>query len=479
VNWPTKLTTKIEIVEIIHVNTKYKKMKMEKIDSSGKDKAVLLTLPTSDFSYFHWNKRTRIKWTLTFFIGIVLVYSARVAMSICTSAMSKEFSWSKTASGMALSAFFCGYVTTNVVGGYLADRHGGEIVICYTALVWSIITAFLPFIASSGIIGDSTSSVLLLRFLTGVGQGVFFPSFTSILTRHVNVNERGFLYSFAYSGSAVGTILTGFVGSLLIENFDWTLVFYSVGICCLAWALWLRCLVKFYQQGSKDESSDTDDLDSVPYERKSSGLSKMKAKEAVPWMKLVSSPAVWALGVSYYCANMCFYNLLSWTPVYFHDAFPESKGWVFNVIPWLLNFVVANISGYGANLLLVSGHTITFLRKMYAAIHLFGTALFAFLLNYIESYLQALFLMSIIIALQAFGNCSIALNSQDLAPGHAGSLHGIMNCAGAVSGFVGVYITGWMLEVFGSWSLVWNLQAVISFLGCTVFLIWGTGDRVV
>lgn len=460
-NWPTKLTTKIEIVEIIHVNTKYKKMKMEKIDSSGKDKAVLLTLPTSDFSYFHWNKRTRIKWTLTFFIGIVLVYSARVAMSICTSAMSKEFSWSKTASGMALSAFFCGYVTTNVVGGYLADRHGGEIVICYTALVWSIITAFLPFIASSGIIGDSTSSVLLLRFLTGVGQGVFFPSFTSILTKHVPVAERGFVYSFAFSGSSAGTILTGFAGSILLEHFGWQSVFMIIGVLAILWVFWLRCLI-----------SDSKIRPKINVKEK-------RPKEQVPWLKFVMQGPFWGLFIAYFCSSYCFYNVLSWTPVYFADLFPESKGWVFNVIPWLTNFIMTNISGYIINLLIAVGWSITTVRKLYASAMFLGITLFSLLLNVVETFQQALFVMSLNVGVHAFSTGSLMMNSQDLAPQHAGALHGFMNSCGAFAGFVGVYITGHILEMTSNWSSVNFVTSVFSFIGFVAYGLLGSGKRMV
>jgi MFS transporter, ACS family, solute carrier family 17 (sodium-dependent inorganic phosphate cotransporter), other len=40
--------------------------------------------------------------------------------------MAKEFGWSSTTQGLILSSFFVGYLTTQVLGGVLADRLGGK-----------------------------------------------------------------------------------------------------------------------------------------------------------------------------------------------------------------------------------------------------------------------------------------------------------------------------------------------------------------
>lgn len=439
------------------------KQKMEKnnVDPNGKDKPIMLSLPMSDVSYYHWNKRTRIKWMLTFFVGIILVYSVRVSMSICTAAMSKEFQWTKSVSGMALSAFFCGYITTNVIGGYLADRHGGDLVISYTAVFWSVLTIMLPVLTTTNQFGDSTSTVLLTRFLTGVGQGVFFPSFTSIITKHVAVAERGFMYSFAFSGSSAGTIITGFAGSLLLEHFGWESVFSLVGILSLLWVLWLKCLM------------------SVSKIRPKLSAKEKKPKEPVPWAKFAMQGPFWGLFIAYFCSSYCFYNILSWTPVYFHDLFPESKGWVFNVIPWLTNFIMTNISGYILNLLIALGWSVTMVRKLYASAMFLGITLFSLLLTVVETFQQALFVMSLNVGVHALSTGSLMMNSQDLAPQHAGALHGFMNSCGAFAGFVGVYITGYILEVTGNWSSVNFVTCAFSFVGFVAYAILGSGQRMV
>lgn len=72
-----------------------------------------------------------------------------------------------------MSAFFVGYVLTQVVGGMLADRYGGEQVLFWSASFWSFSTFCIPFL------GDTfnlpfTASIILLRAIAGAAQGKFF-----------------------------------------------------------------------------------------------------------------------------------------------------------------------------------------------------------------------------------------------------------------------------------------------------------------
>ena len=59
------------------------------------------------------------------------------------------------------------------------------------------------------------------------------------------------------------------------------------------------------------------------------------------------------------------------------------------------------------------------------------------------------------------------------------SLSGIMNMAGAIPGFVGVYIAGHLLKVTHSWTLVFNQTAFVSFVGYVIFMYFGTGKQIV
>ena len=74
--------------------------------------------------------------------------------------------------GFVMSTFFFGYIITQIAGGILADRYGGDRMLFYSAFVWSICTFLIP------VIGDVfhmpyTMSIIVLRALSGVAQGKF------------------------------------------------------------------------------------------------------------------------------------------------------------------------------------------------------------------------------------------------------------------------------------------------------------------
>ena len=68
--------------------------------------------------------------------------------------------------GIVLSAFYWGYVLTQVLGGSLSDRYGGDVVQWVTGVVWSLSTLSSVYLAQVSI-----WPLVLARFLTGLAQG--------------------------------------------------------------------------------------------------------------------------------------------------------------------------------------------------------------------------------------------------------------------------------------------------------------------
>ena len=51
--------------------------------------------------------------------------------------------------------------------------------------------------------------------------------------------------------------------------------------------------------------------------------------------------------------------------------------------------------------------------------------------------------------------------------------------AGAIPGFIGVYMAGHILEVTKSWGAVFNQTAAVSVVGWVVYTIFGTGKQII
>ncbi|XP_069402844.1 voltage-gated purine nucleotide uniporter SLC17A9 isoform X3 [Ovis canadensis] len=189
-----------------------------------------------------WSRPECQVWTGTLLLGTCLLYCARVSMPVCAASMSQDFGWNKKEAGVVLSSFFWGYCLTQVVGGHLGDRIGGEKVILLSASAWGFITVATPLLAHLG--SAHLAFMTFSRILTGLLQGVYFPALTSLLSQKVRESERAFTYSTVGAGSQFGTLVTGAVGSLLLDWYGWPSVFYFSGGLTLLWVGYVyRCLL--------------------------------------------------------------------------------------------------------------------------------------------------------------------------------------------------------------------------------------------
>lgn len=176
--------------------------------------------------------------------------------------------------------------------------------------------------------------IVFIRILNGACQGVHFPSMISLTSQNLSANERTSFFSLLTAGSAIGTLLTGILGSFILDYFGWPSVFRIIGklsfcklikkeinFCAylgflgLAWALVMR----YYTMSS--ERYRVINL-SVPNRL---CISNRNNDDSVPWLKLFGKASFWACVLAHACQNNCFFVLLSWLPTYFHDGFPQAK----------------------------------------------------------------------------------------------------------------------------------------------------------
>ena len=85
------------------------------------------------------------------FFATFVCYIDRVNISVAIIPMSEELGWDVATQGTVLSAFFIGYLLTQVVGGWLADRYGGKAVLATGVLLWSLFTILTPPAAQLGL----------------------------------------------------------------------------------------------------------------------------------------------------------------------------------------------------------------------------------------------------------------------------------------------------------------------------------------
>ncbi|XP_071059763.1 voltage-gated purine nucleotide uniporter SLC17A9-like [Pseudochaenichthys georgianus] len=403
------------------------------------------------------------KWTVMLFLGTCLLFCARMAMPICSVSMAASFHWSKIDSGLVLGAFFWGYCFTQILGGHISDKVGGESVLFVSAASWSLITAVTPLLAHLG--SHTLALMTLARFLMGLTQGVFFPSLASLCSQRVLEGERGFLMSAMNSGANLGALTAGGMGSLMLEEYGWESLFYSIGVLAGLWALvvWL-CLLKGTEPTLPECNRTTDPKDPQW------SLSR--------WLSLVKKPPVWAMIFAHMCLSSSSVTLLSWLPTYFKESFPHASGWVYNVVPWAVAIPSALAGGYFSDVLIRRGYGVSLVRKIMQFFAMGVSSMFIILLSGDVSFPSAVTFISAAIGLSNLSSGGVTVNVQDLTPSCAGALYGFMNMMGAFMGLVFVSLSGFLIEVTLSWATVFSLISLVNVSGLAVFIVFGDARRV-
>jgi ACS family sodium-dependent inorganic phosphate cotransporter len=289
-----------------------------------------------------------------FFLSTVICYIDRVNVSVAIIPMARDLGYSPATQGLVLSAFFWGYIVSQLAGGWMADRFGGKAVLGFGVACWSLATLITP-------LGAAVSFPFLLgaRVLLGIGEGVNFPAIHSLAARWAPARERSRALALSYTGIFLGTIAALLGSPPLILRYGWPAVFYVSGALG---ALWLTAWALKGGNGPEDARGiSAAELDLIVSDRPS-----LARPQSIPWAAILRERAVWAIVLAHVCNNWGFYILLLWLPTYLHRALhvPVERVGQYSLIPWAATFVVGNFAGWLSDWMLACGLPVTAVRKI-------------------------------------------------------------------------------------------------------------------
>ncbi len=396
-----------------------------------------------------------------------ICYIDRVNISVAIIPMAESFDWDRRTQGLVLSMFFVGYLLTQVVGGWLADRFGGKVVLGTGVLLWSAFTLITPVAAFAGL-----GLLIAARIGMGLGEAVTFPSIYSLFSRWSPIGERTRAIGLNASAIPIGTVFALLATPPIVLALGWQWVFYLFGAAGFAWFVAWQLFAS---------PNPEDDRRVAPAELAliRAGAEPLNARGTVPWKRIFTCMPAWAIIVSHFCSNWGGYVLLSWLPTYVAEGLGVNFAavGVFAMLPNLASFVFLNIAGWVTDKLIGRGLDITFVRKLMQTIGFGSGALVLATVGYIDSAPMAIALMAVGSAAGAFALGGWGSNHMDIAPRYAGTLMGISNTAGTIPGIVGVYVSGLILQYTDSWTLVFQVAAAVNVFGMLFYLAFASGEK--
>jgi sugar phosphate permease len=380
--------------------------------------------------------------------------------------------------GIVLSAFFYGYLLTQIPASYLASQHGVKAVFGTGVLVWTLCDV------STVAVSHSIPLLCLVRAGMGCGEGVVMPSLHRFAASWFPEHETSTLVAIVSSGSDLGTITALLVSPWIASTTGrWQSIFLCFGVLSLLWLM----LYRKQMAGTPEEDPriSRHERDFIVSSRKSSSSSSSRRSSErdnnVPWRVLLTNRHLWVIYVAHSSFNYSWYVLLGWLPTYFsqHLGLDLKQNAYLAATPYICGYVGLLVSGKVSDHLICKRGLRTFyVRRLMNSIASFVPALCLFKLQHANDPATAVFLLSVALFCGRTSTSGFWISMIDVGPNNAGQIMGVSNTIATVPGILGNLVTGYILQQTNSWNAVFCVAAGVSVVGGIVFLLGSTDENV-
>ncbi|PEJ27374.1 MFS transporter [Peribacillus butanolivorans] len=375
------------------------------------------------------NKKRKTIIIILLFIGMTLSYIDKASINVAIIPIQKELQLNSLESGFVLSIFFFSYAFMHLLGGWLTDKYGSRKVLVLSILAFSLFTTFTSF-------AWSFASLLLFRFLFGIGEGSVFPASIRSISDNFPENERGRASSFFLSaqtfGGAIGSVTIG----VLVVSLGWRSMFVSIGIIgvLVAWAFWV------YLKSPADAQINN---------------AKQNQKK-VSYKKVFKTNNFWKLFFTKFFSNIVNWGMISWMPSYLvNKGLDLLSVSALMSIPYLASFLMFNVNGWILDKYM-SGR-----EKYLAVAGSISSGVFLYMMFNATSVTLGIIYMTFNAISIAFIGTSLYTMVIKYSPkGLTGSVTGLVSFGGQIAGGISPVVIGFVLTLFkgsynaASWFLI-------------------------
>ncbi|MFD4818722.1 MFS transporter [Peribacillus butanolivorans] len=375
------------------------------------------------------NKKRKTIIIILLFIGMTLSYIDKASINVAIIPIQKELKLNSLESGFVLSIFFFSYAFMHLLGGWLTDKYGSRKVLVLSILAFSLFTTFTSF-------AWSFASLLLFRFLFGIGEGSVFPASIRSISDNFPENERGRASSFFLSaqtfGGAIGSVTIG----VLVVSLGWRSMFVSIGIIgvLVAWAFWV------YLKSPADAQINNE---------------KQNQKK-VSYKKVFKTNNFWKLFFTKFFSNIVNWGMISWMPSYLvNKGLDLLSVSALMSIPYLASFLMFNVNGWILDKYM-SGR-----EKYLAVAGSISSGVFLYMMFNATSVTLGIVYMTFNAISIAFIGTSLYTMVIKYSPQElTGSVTGLVSFGGQIAGGISPVVIGFVLTLFkgsynaASWFLI-------------------------
>ncbi|MEZ4905372.1 MAG: MFS transporter [Spirosomataceae bacterium] len=393
------------------------------------------------------------------FLLAMLLYIDRILISVAKPEVTHALSLTDKEMGWILSIFSLGYALFQVPSGLLADKIGSRKTLTLIVSVWSLFTALTSLAWNFG-------SMMLIRFLFGVGESGAYPSINRTVFSWIPTKERGTVNGINFSAGRLGAAFALPLVAWLIKILGWQLSFILLGLVGVAWALawyfWFR--------------DDPSQMDSITEAEKGYILTyrQEQSQNDTPQLslkKMLQNRTVLSLMGQYFSSNFTFFFCLTWLFPHLKSRFQlESvEAAFYSSVPLLFGALGNILAGRMVDTLYRRGYLGE--SRTFTAIVGFVLAAVGLLFSvFSHSIVEAtLFLSLAVLGADMTLSPSWAVCA-DIGGVYAGTVSGAMNMFGNLGAFLAALVFPYLHDWFGADEPFFYLGVFLNLLGVLFWL---------
>ncbi len=314
--------------------------------------------------------------------------------------------------------------------------------------------------------GRSLGALIGIRALMGIGESPAFPTNTRVISDWLPVQERGFANGLFTTGIAVGAGLTTPLVVWVVQTFGWQMSFVINGAIGIVWVFaWLA----FFKNKPSEAGISEAELQHIQ-----AGQTVQTEAEGprLRWYQLFKVKNVWVLLYGLFAQDYLLYLMLTWLPTYLvvekHMTLVKAG---FNaILPWIAASVGALVGGYLSDRLVKSGWNSVSARRLIMTVGMI-LSLAIIPAAFVDSVPVAVGLISLSLGGMMFANSSSWAIVADIAPrGSAGTLAGMQNFIGNLSGWIAPILTGYLADRLHNFVAALVIAGVIGGISAIMYL---------
>lgn len=388
------------------------------------------------------------RWAIVglLFVASLINYLDRATLSVALPLISAELALGPAVKGLLLSAFFWSYALMQVPIGWCADRYDLRWLYAGLFALWSFTCGLTGFAGSLAVL-------LALRIVMGVGESIYLPGGTKIVSVLFAPQDRAFPSGLFDSGTRIGLALGAPLIAWLIVQHGWRKMFLLVGFSALAWLVpWLIVFPsRLHASNARASAAPTavapGRLRAVTFNRNLLGI---------------------CLG--FFCWDYYWYLFVTWLPDYLVVVrhLTVLKAGVYASLPYFVFAVSEPLGGWIADRLVRLGWNETRTRKGMVTIA-FLTGLLLIPAARVASATAAIWLVAgaSLVGL-AVGNL-FAIVQSCAPPDEVGLWTGWENFAGNIGGVIAPLATGLLISRTGSYFPGFALAVFVLVTGLLAY----------